>query len=44
MFDEVRPLSLPEAILLCQVRNEKDGRLCLENGIIRVRDGRERKE
>jgi hypothetical protein len=41
--DELRALSLPEAILLCQARNEVDSPLVFENGVIRVKTGEERK-
>jgi hypothetical protein len=39
----IRALSLPESILLCQVRNEEDSPLIFENGIIRVKTDGERK-
>jgi hypothetical protein len=42
--DEVRPLSFQESILFCQLKNGKDSPLCLENGVIRVKTGEERKE
>jgi hypothetical protein len=41
--DAVRPLSFEEAILLCQVKNERDCPLVLENGVIRVKTSGERK-
>jgi hypothetical protein len=39
-----RALSLPESILLCQVKNEEDSPLIFENGVIRMKTERERKE
>jgi hypothetical protein len=41
--DSVRVLSFQEAILLCQVKNEKDSPLMLENGVVRVKTDGERK-
>jgi DNA-binding transcriptional ArsR family regulator len=42
--ETVRPLSFQEAILLCQVRNDRESPFCIENGIIRTKTGKERKE
>jgi hypothetical protein len=41
--DTVRPLSVQEVILLCQVKNERDCPLVFDNGVIRVRIDEERK-
>jgi len=41
--DTVHLLSIPESILLCQLKNVRDGPLFIENGVIRVRNGKERK-
>ena len=40
---ELRALSLPESLLLCQARNEEDSPLVIENGVIRVKRAEERK-
>jgi hypothetical protein len=42
--DAVRPLSFQEALLLCRLKNERDCILSLEDGVIRVKTGEERKE
>ena len=41
---EVRALSLPESILVCQSRNEEDSPIVFEKGVIRVRTMGERKD
>ena len=41
---EVRVLSVPESILLCQARNEEDCPVVVENGVIRMRARGERKD
>jgi hypothetical protein len=40
--DAARALSLPESILLCQVKNEEDSPIVFENGVIRLKSGRSR--
>jgi hypothetical protein len=46
--DAVRPLSFQEALLLCQLANDRESPVCIENGVIQVRPapepGKERKE
>ena len=41
--DAVRTLSFQESLLLCQLKNEEGCPLVIENGVIRVKNGEERK-
>ena len=44
--DAVRVLSFQESLLLCQMANDRDSPICIENGVIRARQhpGREGNE
>jgi hypothetical protein len=40
--DSVRPLSFQEALILCCMRNGRESPFCIENGVVKLRTGKER--
>jgi hypothetical protein len=41
--DSVRALSFQEALALCCMKNDRESPFCIENGLIKLRPGEERK-